>query len=155
MRNNSRMTCSICMKLMQHILWYTFFLFIDVILMYYLIFVTYRIHKLWKLREFFKNRTILWWRHFRSRWCQIKTNFGVTRDSGLNFGMKKTDLDFRHLERPWSFWIEAIFSILRLKKSTKKVSNWTSKSSFILNRPHRIRWASRFFSIVKLEDPSN
>ena len=110
------MTCSICMKLMQHILWYTLLLFIDVILMNYLILVTYRIHKLWKLREFFENRTILWWRHFRSRWCQIKTKFVVTRDFGLNFWKKKTDLDFRHLERPWSFWIEAIFSILRLKK---------------------------------------
>ena len=130
MRNNSRITCLICMKLMQHILWYTLFLFIDVILMNYLIRVTYRIHKLWKLREFFENRTILWWRHFRSRWCQIKTNFGVTRDSGLNFGMKKTDLDFRHLERPWSFWIEAIFSILRLKKIDQKGLELDIKQQF-------------------------
>ena len=36
--------------------------------------------------------------------------------------------------------IEAILK----KKSTKKVQNWTSNSSFILNRPHRIRCWSVF-----------
>ena len=130
MCNNSRMTCSICMKLMQHILCYTLFLFIYVISMNNLIIVSYRVHKLWELREFFENRTILWWRHFRSRWCQIKTKFGVTRDFGLNFWMKKTDKDFRYLERRKSFWIEAIFSILRLKKIEQKGPELDIKQQF-------------------------
>ena len=43
-------------------------------------------------------------------------SFGVTGDSELNFHIKKTDLDFRHLERLWSFLFEAMFSILKLKK---------------------------------------
>ena len=92
--------------------------------------LSYRVHKLWELREFFKNRTILWWRHFRSRWCQIKTKFVVTRDFGLDFWMEKTDLDFRHLERPWSFWIEAIFSILRLKKIDQRGLELDIKQQF-------------------------
>ena len=92
--------------------------------------LSYRVHKLWELREFFENRTILWWRHFRSRWCQIKTKFGVTRDFGLNFWMKKTDLDFGHRERPWSFCIEANFSILRLKKIDQKGPELDIKQQF-------------------------
>ena len=55
-------------------------------------------------------------RHFRSRWRHTNMNFGVTGDSELNFQIKKTDLDFRHLERLWSFLFEAMFSILKLKK---------------------------------------
>ena len=110
------MTHSICMKFMLHILFYALFLFVYVISMTNLIIVTYKVYKLWELREFFENRTILWWRHFRSRWCQIKTKFVVTRDFGLNFWMKKTDLDFRLLERRWSFTFEVMFSVLNLKK---------------------------------------
>ena len=124
------MTDSICMKFILHILFCALFLFIYVISMANLIIVTYRVYKLWELREFFENRTILWWRHFRSRWCQIKTKFGVTRDFGLNFWMKKTDLDFGHQERPWSFCIEANFSILRLKKIDQKGPKFNIKQQF-------------------------
>ena len=44
--------------------------------------------------------------------------------------MEKTDLDFRHLERPWSFWIEAIFSILRLKKIDQRGLELDIKQQF-------------------------
>ena len=44
--------------------------------------------------------------------------------------MKKTDLDFRHLERPWSFLFEVIFSILRLKKIDQKGPKFNIKQQF-------------------------
>jgi len=44
--------------------------------------------------------------------------------------MKKTDLDFGHQERPWSFCIEANFSILRLKKIDQKGPELDIKQQF-------------------------
>ena len=45
---------------------------------------------------------------------------------------EKTDFDFRHLERPWSFIIEAIFSILRLKKIDQKDLELDIKKQFYI-----------------------
>ena len=46
----------------------------------------------------------------------IKTSFGVTQDTGLNFHMKQSEWDFRPLVAQSISSIEAMFSILRLKK---------------------------------------
>ena len=50
------------------------------------------------------------------KWRWIKKSFGGLEDTGLNFHMNQSDLDFQPLEALWIFIIEAMFSILRLKK---------------------------------------
>ena len=65
------------------------------------------------------------------KWRRIKKSFGVIEDTGLNFHMKQSYimyLDFRPLEELWIFIIEAMFSILRLKKTVKMDSNSTTNS---------------------------
>ena len=48
----------------------------------------------------------------------------------VEFLNEKTDLDFGHQERPWSFCIEANFSILRLKKIDQKGPELDIKQQF-------------------------
>ena len=44
----------------------------------------------------------------------------VTRDSGLNFPMQKTDLHYLLPGRLWNLTFEVMFSIFKLKKPLKK-----------------------------------
>ena len=98
------------------------------------------------------------------KWQWIIKSFGVIKDLGLNNYMHQSDLLYlfflpkRVLHRMRWFHnspTEAMFSIFKLKKSTKTDSNWTIKSWFILNRLRRTRWTSQFFHIEKSEDPQN
>ena len=50
------------------------------------------------------------------KWRRIKKSFDGLQDTGLDFYIKQSDLEFRPLEALWIFIIEVMFSILRLKK---------------------------------------
>ena len=64
------------------------------------------------------------------KWRWIKKSFDGLQDTGLNFHMQQSDLDFRPLEALWIFIIEAMFSILRLKKIDQKGPELDIKQQF-------------------------
>ena len=50
------------------------------------------------------------------KWRRIKKSFDGLQDTGLDFYIKQSDLEFRPLEALWIFIIEVMFSIFRSKK---------------------------------------
>ena len=57
-------------------------------------------------------------------------SFDVTQDTGLDFHMKQSELDFRPLEALCIWSIEAMFSILRWKRIDQNGLEWDIQNLF-------------------------
>ena len=84
------------------------------------------------------------------KWRWIKKSFGGLQDTGLNFHIKQSDLDFRPLEALWIFIIEAMFSILRLKKIDQNRLESDNKKLFYTNSSTQNSMSWSVFSFNEL-----
>ena len=107
------------MKFMQHICFYTLITYIYLVSTDQLIIIIYTIFKLWESWGFLENRTIFWWRHFRSGWRHQVLIFYGMKGLGLNFKEKNTVIQSDVPGGPHIFPKWPYFSIFVIEKIVK------------------------------------
>ena len=98
-----------------------------------------------------ENRSIFWWRHFRSGWRHHGPIFNGSRDLGLIFQLKKFWVDWTKQLLAEFINRHPTFQISTSEKTHISRKNPPTKPLFPLSRQRWIWWSSQIWWLLLME----